>query len=219
MQSGFSDPEMDSLVAVIVQGPGRGTLTMLADGSFVYTPNAGFTGSDYFTYQVSDGQLNSAVSVVAIEVTLPPAINGGGNSDNNSSSGSNDNNSSSNTNNKSANSNSGNAASTSMDSVSTASTSPVPTSNEPTKADTNRVADERQSAIQETIFGGGCGKSCAGSLSSTDELMPASAAVGSFFWNPITISAYSGHTIRSFRLSVGLTALTVLPCFRSRTAS
>jgi hypothetical protein len=34
--------------------PSNGTVTVNADGSFTYTPNAGFTGTDTFTYTASD---------------------------------------------------------------------------------------------------------------------------------------------------------------------
>lgn len=34
--------------------PANGSVNLNADGSFTYTPNAGFTGSDTFTYQVCD---------------------------------------------------------------------------------------------------------------------------------------------------------------------
>lgn len=37
-----------------VSGPGNGTLSLAADGSFTYTPNPGFTGSDSFQYEVCD---------------------------------------------------------------------------------------------------------------------------------------------------------------------
>lgn len=42
--------EGDSLVAILLQGPSNGTLTLQRDGSFSYIPNAGFTGTDSFTY-------------------------------------------------------------------------------------------------------------------------------------------------------------------------
>ena len=38
-----------------VSGPTNGGLVLNADGSFVYTPNPGFVGTDAFTYRVSDG--------------------------------------------------------------------------------------------------------------------------------------------------------------------
>src|SRR5262249_32942333 len=36
-----SDPDGDALTAVLANGPANGTLTLNADGSFTYTPNAG----------------------------------------------------------------------------------------------------------------------------------------------------------------------------------
>ncbi len=71
------------LTAVLATGPAHGTLTLNADGSFVYTPSANFVGSDSFTYQAkgSDGSL-SALATVTIQVSykfsgfLPPLGNG-----------------------------------------------------------------------------------------------------------------------------------------------
>lgn len=46
-----TDPTQDTLTAVLVSGPSNGTLTLNADGSFVYTPGLGFVpGGDSFTY-------------------------------------------------------------------------------------------------------------------------------------------------------------------------
>ncbi len=45
-----------SVAVVGGSGPSNGTLTMnTADGSFLYTPNAGFTGFDTFQYVLNDG--------------------------------------------------------------------------------------------------------------------------------------------------------------------
>jgi hypothetical protein len=44
-----------------VSGPGSGTLALSADGSFTYTPNPGFVGSDQFVYRVCDDGLPSTV--------------------------------------------------------------------------------------------------------------------------------------------------------------
>jgi hypothetical protein len=40
-----------NLTAVKVTDPNNGTLTLNPDGSFTYTPNPGFSGSDSFTYK------------------------------------------------------------------------------------------------------------------------------------------------------------------------
>ena len=45
-----TDAEGDSLAAVLLTEPANGTLTLNRDGSFTYTPNNGFTGTDTFTY-------------------------------------------------------------------------------------------------------------------------------------------------------------------------
>jgi autotransporter-associated beta strand protein len=59
----------DSLSYCLVGGPSNGTLIWNSDGSFVYSPNAGFAGSDTFSYRVSDGAVLSEIAHVAIEVT------------------------------------------------------------------------------------------------------------------------------------------------------
>jgi VCBS repeat-containing protein len=64
-----SDPDGDALTAALVSGPSNGTLTFNADGSFVYTPAANFSGTDSFTYRASDGTLSSSPVTVAITVT------------------------------------------------------------------------------------------------------------------------------------------------------
>ena len=49
-------------------GPTNGTLQLNADGTFTYTPNANFFGSDSFTYEVTDGNGGTAQATVAITV-------------------------------------------------------------------------------------------------------------------------------------------------------
>jgi adhesin/invasin len=61
-----SDPEGATLTATAVDPPVNGTLTLSPDGSFVYTPNAGFSGPDAFTYQAADGTDASAPATVTI---------------------------------------------------------------------------------------------------------------------------------------------------------
>ena len=51
-----------------VSGPTNGGLVLNADGSFVYTPNPGFVGTDAFTYRVSDGYGLTATADVTITV-------------------------------------------------------------------------------------------------------------------------------------------------------
>ena len=64
-----ADPNGDTLTAAVVAGPTHGTLALAADGGFTYTPTAGFSGSDAFTYQATDGNLLSAVTTAVMAVT------------------------------------------------------------------------------------------------------------------------------------------------------
>ena len=55
-----SDPEGDPLSANVVQAPIHGSLSLMSDGSFTYTPDLDFSGLDFFTYSVSDGYQESS---------------------------------------------------------------------------------------------------------------------------------------------------------------
>src|SRR5581483_4967947 len=65
-----NDVAQDSnpLSAIKASDPANGALAFNSDGSFTYTPNAGFTGVDSFTYRASDGALTSNVATVTITV-------------------------------------------------------------------------------------------------------------------------------------------------------
>ena len=69
-----TDPDADTLSAILESGPTHGTLTLASDGSFVYTPVAVYSGTDTFTYRASDGDLTSGLATVTINVTGLPAI-------------------------------------------------------------------------------------------------------------------------------------------------
>src|SRR5207249_541481 len=56
------------LTAIVLTGPDNGTLILNPDGSFTYTPNTDFTGTDSFTYMANDGTNDSNVAIVAIVV-------------------------------------------------------------------------------------------------------------------------------------------------------
>jgi hypothetical protein len=62
------DPTMPGLTAALVGQPTNGTVTVQPDGSFVYTPNTGFTGPDTFTYQASNGVYTSNPATVTVMV-------------------------------------------------------------------------------------------------------------------------------------------------------
>ncbi|HYC49362.1 MAG TPA: cadherin-like domain-containing protein [Burkholderiales bacterium] len=66
--SNDSDPDGNPLSASLVSGPAHGTLVLNADGSFTYTPDANFNGSDSFTYRASDGSIQSNVATVDLSI-------------------------------------------------------------------------------------------------------------------------------------------------------
>ncbi|WP_157359932.1 tandem-95 repeat protein [Caldimonas brevitalea] len=63
-----SDAEGNALTAHLVTPPAHGSLTLRADGSFDYQPQADFHGEDSFSYRVSDGQLESTIATVRMTV-------------------------------------------------------------------------------------------------------------------------------------------------------
>jgi hypothetical protein len=65
-----SDPEGDPLLSVtLTKQPGYGTVTLNGNGSFTYTPDGFFQGTDSFGYAVSDGIGESHAGMVTIVVT------------------------------------------------------------------------------------------------------------------------------------------------------
>lgn len=65
-----TDAEMDALTFAVGVSPTNGALALNKDGSFSYTPNAEFTGTDKFSFKVSDAALSSASVEVNITVDL-----------------------------------------------------------------------------------------------------------------------------------------------------
>jgi hypothetical protein len=79
--SNDSDGESETLSATLFSGPANGSVILAADGSFVYTPQAGFNGIDTFAYEVSDGN-DDGVDVATVSIVVvgeassptPPAV-------------------------------------------------------------------------------------------------------------------------------------------------
>ncbi|RIK84024.1 MAG: hypothetical protein DCC68_02405 [Planctomycetota bacterium] len=69
------DLDLQGLTAALVAGPSHGSLTLNADGSFVYTPNPTYRGPDSFTYRASDDDDASNVATVSIVVDSTPVAN------------------------------------------------------------------------------------------------------------------------------------------------
>ena len=54
-----TDSELDDLSVVLVSEPQHGLLSLSNDGSFVYTPEADYSGFDVFEFALNDGYQNS----------------------------------------------------------------------------------------------------------------------------------------------------------------
>src|SRR6185503_5610768 len=63
------DIDGDSLVAVNATATLHGILNLIADGTFSYTPEADYVGTDSFQYMVSDGNGGFATGSVMITIT------------------------------------------------------------------------------------------------------------------------------------------------------
>ncbi|HSC13928.1 MAG TPA: cadherin-like domain-containing protein, partial [Gammaproteobacteria bacterium] len=68
------DADGDALTARLVSDVSRGSLSLGPGGSFSYSPDVGFAGTDAFTYVASDGTRESAVATVSIEVGQQPVL-------------------------------------------------------------------------------------------------------------------------------------------------
>ena len=63
------DQDGDPLIALLVSNPIHGSLDLATDGSFTYTPDGDFNGSDSFNYSATDGIAVSNIAAVTITVT------------------------------------------------------------------------------------------------------------------------------------------------------
>ena len=73
-----NDTDIDSSVtAVLGSGPANGTVSLNSDGSFVYTPNGNFFGTDSFTYAATDGEFSdtATVTITVASVNDAPVAN------------------------------------------------------------------------------------------------------------------------------------------------
>ena len=69
-----SDADGDPLTVTSVTQGSNGSVVINSDNTVTYTPTAGFTGSDSFTYTISDGKGGSSTATVSVNVN---AITGG----------------------------------------------------------------------------------------------------------------------------------------------
>ena len=66
-----SDPDGDPLTIAITSGPSSGSAEV-EDDQILYMPEAGFTGTDAFTYAVSDGRGGTDEATVTVTITERP---------------------------------------------------------------------------------------------------------------------------------------------------
>jgi extracellular elastinolytic metalloproteinase len=70
-----SAADSDPMSASLLTAPGHGTVTLNANGSYRYTPTAGYSGNDSFTYTASDGTLSSTATVhLTVSANVPPTL-------------------------------------------------------------------------------------------------------------------------------------------------
>ena len=63
-----TDEDGDALTVVLKSGTSNGLLELNSDGSFAYSPNLNFNGTDSFTYAAHDGEEESNIATVTITV-------------------------------------------------------------------------------------------------------------------------------------------------------
>ncbi len=66
-----TDADNDLLSHTLTTGPTNGTVTLNTDGTFTYTPNTGYSGTDTFTYTSNDGNGGTDTATVTITVAGP----------------------------------------------------------------------------------------------------------------------------------------------------
>ncbi|WP_426107126.1 Ig-like domain-containing protein [Massilia sp. TSP1-1-2] len=75
-----TDVNLDALAAIVVTQPAHGAIAVNANGTWTYTPQAGYFGADRFTYKVNDGVYDSNLATVSLTVVqtnhAPVAVNG-----------------------------------------------------------------------------------------------------------------------------------------------
>ncbi|MBH0229758.1 Ig-like domain-containing protein [Halobacillus yeomjeoni] len=67
-----TDSDNDPLTYSKGSEPSNGTIEVKEDGTYTYTPDSDYTGTDNFTIEVSDGKGGAATSTVTIEIKEPP---------------------------------------------------------------------------------------------------------------------------------------------------
>jgi Ca2+-binding RTX toxin-like protein len=69
-----TDPDGNPLQAVLVMGPQHGQVDLHLDGSYTYTPDTDYVGTDSFTYRASDGTLTGDPATVQLTVSAGTVV-------------------------------------------------------------------------------------------------------------------------------------------------
>jgi hypothetical protein len=70
-----SDPDSDAITFALTSPPAQGSLALDASGGFTYTPAAGASGNDAFSFVADDGSDLSAPATVSINLLAAPVFN------------------------------------------------------------------------------------------------------------------------------------------------
>ena len=68
-----NDLDGDPLSALLLSGPSHGAVTLDVDGSFSYTPEANYFGTDSFSYRAVDP--SGAESIATVSLSIRPMAN------------------------------------------------------------------------------------------------------------------------------------------------
>ncbi|MDZ7808767.1 MAG: Ig-like domain-containing protein [Gracilimonas sp.] len=68
-----SDPDGDPIRAILIGSAQNGSINVVTDGSFTYTPEEDFVGVEQIQYTISDG-LEETTATVTIEVVNQPPV-------------------------------------------------------------------------------------------------------------------------------------------------
>jgi uncharacterized repeat protein (TIGR01451 family) len=68
------DPEGNTIILTLtpVSGPTNGTVTLSANGNYVYTPTTGFVGEDSFRYRICDTGIPQACDTARVVISVLP---------------------------------------------------------------------------------------------------------------------------------------------------
>ena len=69
-----ADPNDFPLTAILRRRVSHGSVTLRPDGSFTYTPTAGYEGPDTFSYKANNGLVDGLETTVSLLVEKPPAV-------------------------------------------------------------------------------------------------------------------------------------------------